>query len=251
MTARPEKTEATQVYREDLAYIHSLAFSEFAERSAPGLLEILRETGVVSGRVVDLGCGGGEWAGALCRAGYRVLGVDISSAMIRRARRKAPQARFMRASICAIELPPCNAVTIICGGFNQAFTEKPSKTRLRFFRAAYRALAPGGVLVFDVAEPGFAHAEGRGTTLCHGEDWCCIIRDEEDEERKVLTRRMLTFRKMGKYYRRSEEIHRVRLYESSLIANELRRAGFKVRVLRGYGAFRFPGAQSGFRARKP
>jgi len=54
----------------------------------------------------------------------------------------------------------------------------------------------------------------------------------------VLTRRMTTFRRLGKLYRRDEEIHRCQLYKGSELAKELRRLGFKVRHLRGYGAFR-------------
>jgi hypothetical protein len=49
-------------YREDLAYIHDVGHADFALRSAPGYLEILREHGLQDGPVVDLGCGSGLWA---------------------------------------------------------------------------------------------------------------------------------------------------------------------------------------------
>jgi hypothetical protein len=35
------------------------------------------------------------------------------------------------------------------------------------------------------------------------------------------------------------------------VAGELREVGFRVRLLRGYGAFRFPRGVAGFLARKP
>ena len=73
---------------------------------------------------------------------------------------------------------------------------------------------------------------------------------EEDPKRSLLTRRMTTFRKVGDLYRRGEAVHTQRLYKGADIASCLRREGFRVRLLRGYGTFRFPDAHAGFLARK-
>ena len=58
------------------------------------MLTLLRRHGVPNGLVVDLGCGSGRFAAALGEAGYQVLGVDLSPAMIRLAKKRAPGARF-------------------------------------------------------------------------------------------------------------------------------------------------------------
>ncbi|HYV03249.1 MAG TPA: class I SAM-dependent methyltransferase, partial [Blastocatellia bacterium] len=71
-----------KAYKADLAYIHDVGFGDFAKNSAPGLLEILRQNGIETGLVVDLGCGSGIWARELSKIGYSVFGVDISPAMI-------------------------------------------------------------------------------------------------------------------------------------------------------------------------
>jgi 2-polyprenyl-3-methyl-5-hydroxy-6-metoxy-1,4-benzoquinol methylase len=84
-------------YKDDLAYIHDVGFGDFAKQSTPGLLKILRQSGITNGLVIDLGCGSGIWAQELIKAGYEVLGVDISTAMIELARKRAPQARFVKA----------------------------------------------------------------------------------------------------------------------------------------------------------
>jgi len=83
-------------YKDDLAYIHDVGFGDFAKKAAPGLLKILRRSGITKGLVVDLGCGSGIWAHELGEAGYKVLGVDISAAMLKLARKKVPQARFLK-----------------------------------------------------------------------------------------------------------------------------------------------------------
>ena len=81
-------------YTDDLAYIHDVGFGEFALKSAPGLLNILRQRKIFAGLVVDLGCGSGLWARELTQAGYDVLGIEQSAAMIEIARKKTPKARF-------------------------------------------------------------------------------------------------------------------------------------------------------------
>ena len=67
------------------------------------MLAILRREGVRTGLVVDLGCGGGHWAGALGQEGYDVLGVDLSPAQIKLARARAPRRQYCVPSIlCAV-----------------------------------------------------------------------------------------------------------------------------------------------------
>jgi SAM-dependent methyltransferase len=239
-------------YQEDLAYIHDVGFGFFALQAAPGLLGILRRCGATQGLVVDLGCGSGLWARELSRAGYRVLGVDISAAMLKIARKRVPEARFKRASFLDADLPPCGAVTAIGECFNYLFDEANSPGALAaFFARVFRALRPGGVFVFDVAEPGRGGGPGKRQKNSEGDGWTVQVETEEDEPNAVLTRRITTFRRVGRLYRRSDEVHRLRLYRGAELAAELRRLGFRTRQVRGYGEFRFPWKLAGFVARKP
>jgi len=78
-----------------------------------------------------------------------------------------------------------------------------------------------------------------------------LVEKGEDRERETLSRRIVTFRKAGECYRRTDEVHRLRLHGAADIAEKLRRAGFRVRVARGYGRYRLPRAHAVFVARKP
>jgi SAM-dependent methyltransferase len=237
-------------YREDLAYIHDAGFGGFALQSAPGLLSMLRRCGITAGLVVDLGCGSGLWARALTDAGYKVLGIDRSAAMLRIARVRVPQARFLRASYLSAKLPPCEAITALGECFNFLFdeTNRPAEL-LRFFGRVHEALGPGGVFAFDVATPG----RGRGPCQRHhqGTDWAVLVEKEEDERKSILTRRITTFRRVGRLYRREVEVHSLRLYRTADLESALRQLGFRTRRLRGYGEFRFPHGWAGLLARKP
>jgi hypothetical protein len=61
---------------------------------------------------------------------------------------------------------------------------------------------------------------------------------------------MTIFRKVGKLYRRSQEVHQARLYPRTHVTRELERAGFKVRVVRGYGQQPLAAGHIAFVARK-
>jgi SAM-dependent methyltransferase len=145
----------TDWYREDLAYIHDVGHADFALESAPGILEVLVRNGIRDGLVIDLGCGSGLWARELVDTGYRVLGIDISEAMIELSRKRVPEADFRVGSLFGVDIPPCAAVTAVSEVLNYLFDEENECRGLaRLFRRVYDALAPGGVFVFDVLVPG-------------------------------------------------------------------------------------------------
>lgn len=236
-------------YNDDLAYIHDVGFGDFATNSAPGLLEILRQGGVTSGLVVDLGCGSGIWARKLVDASYDVLGIDISAAMIEIARRRVPQGEFKVASLLKAKLPQCAAVTSLGECFNYLFDKKNSVSELRrLFRRVYAALKPGGLLIFDIAEPG----RGKGARQKHREGpyWAVLVEVDEDAHTNRLTRRITSFRKVGSLFRRNEEVHHLQLYKRSEVAKELRDVGFRVRTVRAYGNQPMVEGCVGFVARK-
>lgn len=236
-------------YDADLAYVHDVGFGEFARRSAPGILLLLPPPTGRNNLVVDLGCGSGIWAQQLIRAGYQVLGFDLSPAMIKIARRRAPAAEFRTMSYLDAELPPCVAVTSMGECFNYAFDKRSSPAALKaVLRRVYNALLPGGMLVFDIAEPG----RGRGPKHANmlGADWAVLVERREDSRTSKLSRSITTFRKIGTAYRRSQETHVQRLYKAADIARMLRGISFSVRIMRGYGQYRFPRSLAAIAAKK-
>lgn len=239
----------TKGYKNDLAYIHDVGFGDFARNSATGLLRVLRKAGITTGLVVDLGCGSGLWARELADAGYDVLGIDISAAMIEIARGRVPQAEFRVGSLLKAKLPQCAAVTSLGECFNYLFDRNNGIGALsRLFRRVYSALKPGGLLIFDIAEPG----RGKGPRQKHkeGPDWAVLVEVDEDTRTNRLTRKITSFRKVGEAYTRDEEVHRLQLYRRSDVAKELRDAGFRVRTIRAYGAQPMIEGCVGFVARK-
>jgi SAM-dependent methyltransferase len=237
-------------YEEDLAYIHDVGYDFHVQGCTPGLLQLLRTYGITSGKVVDLGCGGGIWLRALVDAGFQAVGVDISPAMIKIARRRVPEAELRAESFLNFRFPECEVVTSLGEPFNYLFDARNSIRQLeRLSARVFEALRPGGLFVFDVAEP------GRGTDVSQswrqGEDWACLVQTHPDPKRARLTRQIIAFRRRGQHYRRSSETHTLQLYTSGEIAPMLRRAGFRVRIVRQHGDYPLPKNIVGFIARKP
>jgi SAM-dependent methyltransferase len=236
-------------YGDDLAYIHDAGHSDYALKAAPGLLALLKKHR--RGLVVDLGCGSGRWARELNRAGYDVLGIDQSRAMIRMARRIAPESKFKVGSLFDVDLPTCVAITSIGECLNYCFDGGSSRAALvRLFRRAYRALEPNGVLIFDVAGPERAPKDGPRAHWSQGRDWTVISRTTR-QGRDRIRRRITAFREIGKLYRRSEEVHDLRFYAAGDLAKDLTACGLRPHLQRGYGRFRTPSGITVVVAAKP
>lgn len=238
-------------YRPDLAFIHDAGYSDYALGTAPGLLRILKAHKIAHGLVIDLGCGSARLARELNRAGYDVLGIDQSRAMIALARQIAPKSRFKVASLVRVRLPRCQAVTSIGECVNYRFDRTASRSSLeRLFRRAYRSLTPGGVFICDFATLRRRPKAGVREHRCAGKNWKIIARTTMRGARG-LRRQIVAFRKIGSAWRRSQEIHDLLLYSAAEVAGDLRRCGFRVRIVRGFGRFRLPPGIAGFVALKP
>ena len=187
---------------------------------------------------MDLGCGSGRLAADLLDHGYRVTGVDQSAAILKLARQHAPDAQLVHASLLACDLPGCDAVISIGECINYLADPANSRGRLRkLFRRIHSALRPGGLFVFDFAEPARVPAQSPAKSWMAGEDWAVLVSTTGDAARGKLERRITSFRKRGANYRRSEEVHRLNLYRAADLAADLAKLGFATDVLSAYGKF--------------
>jgi SAM-dependent methyltransferase len=64
-----------------------------------------RLLGSGSGRCLDVGCGTGVFLPRIAELGWEPVGIDESAAMLRRARRRAPDVELVRADAAALPFP--------------------------------------------------------------------------------------------------------------------------------------------------
>lgn len=93
--------------------------------------------------VLDAGCGTGRYLRLLADRGARTVGVDLSAAMLARARGISP--RVARGSICALPIDAMSVDVIVCGlALGDVPHLEPALAELA------RVLRPGGCIVYSV-----------------------------------------------------------------------------------------------------
>jgi SAM-dependent methyltransferase len=239
---------AKQFYGPELAAVHHRFYSDFVDRAAPGAIAMLRTLGIKRGVVLDLGCGAGQLSARLLKARYQPVGIDISAAMLRIARHTASQARFLRGSIATATLPQACAAIALGEVFNYL---KSKGEMLRAFRNVFRSLTLGGVLIFDIKEPLPGKHKKLRSSARWGEGWAVAVEVEEDPRTGRLVRKIVTFTKTGRRYKKTEETHVQRIYRAKAVARMLRESGFSARILRGVGKKKLPPDRKVLLAKKP
>jgi len=225
----------TRAYGPDLSAIHHDAFGSVAREAGPSVVRWLTSAGIRRGLVVDLGCGSGILAAYLLSHGYDVLGIDASVAMLRIARGIAPRAKFVEGRAEVASLPRCAAV--IATGESITYLgdrAKPGPLLALHIQRVARALTPGGLFVFDAV----VAREGKAMSYIvwrSSVDWDVVADVREDPQRRAVTRRIVTFTRRGQQYRRSEERHRVGVYERQDVLGLLRAHGFRAHTRPSYG----------------
>ncbi len=101
--------------------------------------------------LLDLCCGTGQLAHQLTERGYRVVGLDGSSAMLDYARQNAPQAEFVWADARKFNLPDqVDAAFSTSASLNHMISLADLKAALQ---SVYVALREDGLFLFDLNHP--------------------------------------------------------------------------------------------------
>ena len=200
-------------------------------------LWLLRENGYRDGPVAECACGTGSLTVELAPFIPRLTGLDQSGAMLalamEKARDRGLMIPFVRQDMRALALPGrVSAVLATCDGVNYLTGREDA---LAFFRAAYRALRPGGVLCFDVSSAYKLEKElGSCVRAVTEDDLCYIWQSSYREKARLLDIRVDVFERTGQEtYRRVTEEQTQRAYTAEELAALLEQAGFT--AIRFYG----------------
>ena len=231
------RTPTDPFYGDDQAAIHHERFGDLASSAAEALLTRLRGAGFSSGTVVDLGCGSGILARIVGDAGYDVVGVDRSAAMVALARQQAPRATFVQGTVLDVPLPSAVAVTAVGEVLNYVTAPPVGLEDLEAVVDRVAAvLVPGGPFIFDLAAPGRNGPTGVRRRFHTHPDWVLRAHAEESPDGERLDRDIAILRRADTGYRRTDEHHVLRLYRPEVVEAVLDRAGFgPVERRAGYG----------------
>jgi SAM-dependent methyltransferase len=237
------------LYERDLAYVQAAAFGSLAQGAATEIIRRLQSSSVQLRRVIDVGCGAGVLTKALADAGFEVTGIDISAELLKFARTNVPKANFLHASAYDVQMAGYDAVVAVGEPLTyHAESSEADKLLGRFLQRVANALPAGGMLIFDVIGLGQPSLAAR--TWRSGDDWAVLVETSENQSEGILVRSIEVFRRANGLYRRSREVHTVRLFEVSTLCEQLASLGFTTETARSYGAYELPPRRHAFFARR-
>ena len=130
------------------------------EADTPFYVELARECG---GPVLEMGCGTGRVLLPTARAGVRIHGIDLSSAMLEQLARKLaaePAGVRERVSYSQGDIRTAEAgggYALVTAPFRVVQLLPSREDQRAWLRNVRRHLAPGGTLCFDVFQPNFEY----------------------------------------------------------------------------------------------
>ena len=169
--------------------------------------------GVTLRRVLDMACGTGSLSMQFAARGVETLGMDLSEEMLVRAWEKA-----VDGLVCMLD------------SFN--YLTDPADG-IRALVCFYEALAPGGMLIFDIRPRRQLMAFDGQIFMDETDDVCCIWRTEFDESENICFYGMDLFIREGDLWKRSREEHYEYGYRLRWLKMEMEKIGF--RQIRFYG----------------
>lgn len=195
--------------------------------------------GVEDGLVLELGCGTGSMTELLAADGYDMIGVDNSEDMLEIAQEKKSASGkdilYLLQDMREFELyGTVRAVVSVCDSMNYILEEEEL---LEVFRLVNNYLDPGGVFIFDM-NTRYKYEQIQDETIAENREEGSFIWDNYfDDESGINEYELAIFIPEGDdgLYRKYEEVHYQRAYETETVRRLLEQAGLSVEAV--YDAF--------------
>ena len=195
------------------------------------LLRKLHKYGIYDGIVLDLGCGTGKMTRLLAKAGYDMIGADISGEMLGIARQKkspgSADILYLNQYMRKLELyGTVRAVISVCDSLNYITEEN---ALLRVFSRVDNYLDPGGIFIFDINTPYKYQKLLAQNTICENRDQSSFIWENYYDNETQLNEYDLTLfiREGDGRYKKYEETHYQREYSIERIKGLIEASGLK------------------------
>ncbi len=200
---------------------------------------LLCDFGVGDGLVLELGCGTGSMTELLAADGYDMIGVDNSEDMLEIAQEKKSASGsdilYLLQDMREFELyGTVRAVVSVCDSMNYILEEEEL---LEVFRLVNNYLDPGGVFIFDMNTRCKYEQIGDETIAENREEASFIWDNYFDADSSINEYELAIFIPEGDggLYRKYEEVHYQRAYETETVRHLLEKAGLSVEAV--YDAF--------------
>lgn len=193
------------------------------------LQKLLSKYGIYEGIVVDLACGTGEMTKRLAKAGYNMIGVDVSEEMLEIARDKCgADILWLHQDMRALDLyGSASAMVCVCDGMNYICSIKELE---QVFKRVVTFLDQDGVLIFDMKTEYFYQEILGNRTITDNREDASYIWENEYHEKDHLNKYLLTIYELlddnRDLFLRTDELHQQRAYDINVVKECLENQGF-------------------------
>ncbi len=224
------------------------------------LQELLAQYGVNKGSLIaELGCGTGTMTRLLAKAGYDMIGIDLSEEMLDIARYEHPEAEedilYLHQDMREFELfGTVAAVISVCDSMNYITTEEEL---LQVFRLVNNYLDPGGYFIFDMKTEYNYEVLMGDRVIAENRENCSLIWENYYDKEKQLNQYDITIYEKAEFededtdgedlpelYERMEESHVQRAYSVDTVISLLQQAGLEFVAVYGGGSKEAPRTDS-------
>lgn len=224
-------------------FMDNVPYDEWAEY----LIGLLLEHGVEQGALVaELGCGTGKMTRRLARAGYDMIGIDLSEEMLDIARyeHEAQDILYLHQDMREFELyGTVAAVVSLCDSMNYITSEEDL---LLVFRLVNNYLDAGGVFIFDMNTVYKYETQLGDRVIAENREECSLIWENYyDKETRINEYDITIYTKaefeeeeedenLPPLFERMEEVHLQKAYPVDTVVALLEEAGMEFVAV--YGA---------------
>ncbi|AJD91588.1 methyltransferase [Jeotgalibacillus malaysiensis] len=218
---------------DQFAYVYDRLMSDVPYDDWMSFLFHQKEQHQVKGmKLLDVGCGTGEWTVRASAAGFETVGIDLSESMLSMAQQKAMEAgqsiRFFQMDMSEAEdLGQFDLITIFCDSLNYLETEEAVQ---QTFKKMYNLLTADGIFMFDVHSVYKVNELFAGQTYSYDDGEAAYIWNSFEGEYENSAEHELTFfiKEEGNLYSRFDEFHKQRTFHIDQYKAWLQEAGFTV-----------------------
>lgn len=232
------------------------------------LIDLLHEYGIKDALVAELGCGTGSMTRRLAKAGYNMIGIDLSEEMLDIARYEHDDENldilYLNQDMREFELyGTVAAVVSLCDSMNYITSEEDL---LKVFRLVNNYLDPGGLFIFDMNTIYKYEALLGDRVIAENREDCSLIWENYYDKENCLNQYDITIYTKAEFednsefednlelednseleeatlpplYERLEETHLQKAYQPETIVSLLKEAGMEFVALYEVGTKESP-----------
>lgn len=192
--------------------------------------DIIKKFDVKVTKVADLACGTGNTTIPFAKRGYQPIGIDLSSAMLAKAREKAEaeglEIAFLEQNMCTLELPS-KVDLVVCyhDGLNYVVETEDLK---KVFLKVYENLNPNGLFIFDLVLVEKLNKANGDTTFVDDEEMSLIWESYYQKEKDLWQITLTGFLRQENLYEKFKETHQEKNHKREDVLDLLKAVGLKL-----------------------